>query len=55
MNYKLARTLSILVTLLLNGCMSASFSGNYVVKSGETLRGDLFVTSGSVTLRRTAA
>jgi hypothetical protein len=30
--------------------MSASFSGNYVLKAGKTLRGNLFVTSGSVTL-----
>jgi uncharacterized membrane protein len=30
--------------------MSASFSGNYVLGAGKTLRGNLFVTSGSVTL-----
>ena len=42
----------ILVTaLLLTGCMSASFAGNYVLKEGKTLRGNLFVTSGSVTMQ----
>jgi len=50
MNRKLKIIFLILGVLLLTGCTSTSFSGNYVVKSGETLRGNLFVTSGSVTL-----
>ncbi len=40
----------VVILLLLAGCMSASFSGNYVLAAGKTLRGNLFVTSGSVTL-----
>ncbi len=40
----------IIIMLLLTSCMSASFSGNYVLQAGQTLRGNLFVTSGSVTL-----
>jgi predicted small secreted protein len=50
MNRKLAIMIVLLGALLLTGCMSASFSGNYVLKAGKTLRGNLFVTSGSVTL-----
>ena len=42
--------LMVVSALLLTGCMSASFSGNYVLKEGKTLRGNLFVTSGSVTM-----
>jgi hypothetical protein len=40
----------LVVSVLLTGCWSASFSGNYVLKEGKTLRGNLFVTSGSVTM-----
>ena len=40
----------VIAAMLLSSCMAASFSGNYVVKSGQTLHGNLFVTSGSVTL-----
>jgi hypothetical protein len=36
----------------LTGSVSASFSGNYVLWAGKTLNGDLFVTSGSVTLEQ---
>lgn len=50
MKNKLAITILLLGAVLLTGCMSASFSGNYVVQSGQTLRGNLFVTSGSVML-----
>jgi uncharacterized membrane protein/predicted small secreted protein len=50
MKRKIALILLILTTLLLTGCMSASFSGNYVLSAGKTLRGNLFVTSGSVTM-----
>jgi cytoskeletal protein CcmA (bactofilin family) len=42
--------LLLLAALLLAGCMSTSFSGDYVVQSGHTLRGNLVATSGSVTL-----
>ena len=50
MNRKLAIIIVLLGALLLTGCMSASFSGNYVLTAGKTLHGNLFVTSGSVTL-----
>jgi cytoskeletal protein CcmA (bactofilin family) len=50
MNHKLAVISLLLGALLLAGCVSTSFEGSYVVKSGQTLRGNLFVTSGSVTL-----
>jgi predicted acyltransferase (DUF342 family) len=50
MNHKLTSSILLLGTFLLTGCMSTSFSGNYVLKSGETLHGNLFVTSGPVTL-----
>jgi hypothetical protein len=50
MNHKLTIIVPLLGALLLSGCMSTSFSGNYILKTGETLRGNLFVTSGSVTL-----
>ncbi len=40
----------LLATWSLNGCMSVSFSGDFVVRAGTTLTGDLFVTSGTVTL-----
>jgi predicted small secreted protein len=50
MKHKLAIIIVLLGALLLTGCMSASFSGNYVLPAGKTLHGNLFVTSGSVTL-----
>ena len=50
MNRKYSLLIMVIAALLLTSCMSASFSGNYTVKSGNTLRGNLFVTSGSVTL-----
>jgi len=50
MNRKISIIVLILAALVLNSCMSASFSGNYILKAGKTLRGNLFVTSGSVTL-----
>jgi hypothetical protein len=40
----------ILAAVMLTSCMSTSFSGNYVLGAGKTLRGNLFVTSGMVTL-----
>ena len=51
MKHKLTLTILLLGALLLSGCMSASFEGNYVVQPGDTLRGNLFVTSGSVLLQ----
>ena len=54
MNRKLAITILLLVALLLTGCTSMSFSGNYVLSSGRTLRGNLFVTSGSTTLEESS-
>ena len=50
MNHKRTIIVLLLGALFLTGCMSASFSGNYVVQAGDTLRGNLFVTSGSVLL-----
>jgi uncharacterized membrane protein/predicted small secreted protein len=50
MNRKLTIIILILVAMLLTSCMSASFSGNYVLNAGKTLHGNLFVTSGSVTM-----
>ena len=50
MNRKFTIITLILAALLLTSCMSASFSGNYVLGAGKTLRGNLFATSGSVTL-----
>ena len=51
MNHKLTNAILLLGALILTGCISTSFSGNYVLKPGETLHGDLFVTEGSVTLQ----
>jgi uncharacterized membrane protein len=51
MNRKIAILIMVIASLLLTGCMSASFSGNYVLKQGKTLHGNLFVTSGSVTMQ----
>ena len=50
MNRKFTIIILVLTGLLLTSCMSASFSGDYVLREGETLRGNLFVTSGSVIL-----
>lgn len=50
MNHKLRSTILLLGALLLSGCISASFTGDYVLRSGQTLQGNLFATSGSVTL-----
>ena len=50
MNRKLTTFILLLAALFLSGCITTSFSGNYVLRSGQTLHGDLFVTSGSVTL-----
>ncbi len=50
MNRKFTIILMVVFALLLTSCMSASFSGNYILRAGKTLRGNLFVTSGSVTL-----
>ena len=49
MNRKLT-IIMVLAALLLTSCISASFSGNYVLSAGKTLRGNLFVTSGTATL-----
>ena len=50
MNRKITVIILVVITLLLTSCISASFSGNYILKAGKTLRGNLFVTSGTVTL-----
>lgn len=50
MNHKFTTIILLFAALVLTGCMSTSFSGNYVVQSGDTVRGNLFVTSGSVIL-----
>ena len=54
MKRKLSIIIIMLVALLLTSCMSASFAGNYVLRAGRTLRGNLFVTSGSVTLEESS-
>ena len=51
MKSKFAFIILLLAAMLLSGCMSASFSGDYVLAEGKTLRGNLFVTSGSVTMK----
>jgi cytoskeletal protein CcmA (bactofilin family) len=51
MNHKLTFIFLALGALLLAGCMTASFEGDYVVPTGQTVRGNLFVTSGTVTLQ----
>ncbi len=51
MNRKSWVILMLLCALLLTSCVSTSFSGNYILEAGKTLRGNLFVTSGSVTLQ----
>ena len=50
MNRRFCTIMIVSITLILTSCLSASFSGNYVLGAGQTLRGNLFVTSGSVTL-----
>ncbi len=50
MKHKTVVVILILAAILLTSCMSTSFSGNYVLGAGKTLRGNLFVTSGTVTL-----
>lgn len=50
MKYKALFITISLGIFFLAGCMSASFSGDYVLQSGDTLRGNLIVTSGSATL-----
>lgn len=50
MKAKFSIIIVLLAALLLSSCVSASFSGNYILRTGKTLRGNLFVTSGSVTL-----
>jgi len=50
MNRKFSIIILALTGLMLTSCMSVSFSGDYVLREGDTLRGSLFVTSGSVTL-----
>ena len=54
MNRRMTIIIILLGALLLNSCMSASFSGNYILSAGKTLRGNLFVTSGSVTLEESS-
>jgi hypothetical protein len=51
MSRKLTIIFLLLGALLLTSCMSTSFSGGYTVPSGRTLRGNLFVTEGTVTLQ----
>jgi cytoskeletal protein CcmA (bactofilin family) len=51
MNHKLTIMLLALGALLLASCATTSFEGNLVVPSGETLRGNIYATSGSVTLQ----
>ena len=50
MRHKLTIIVYLLAAFLLTGCATTSFSGDYVLSSGQTLRGNLYATSGSVTL-----
>jgi cytoskeletal protein CcmA (bactofilin family) len=52
MKHKWTFIILVLAALSLTGCLSTSFSGDYTVKSGTTLQGDLFVTEGIVTLEQ---
>jgi uncharacterized membrane protein len=42
--------LFVLFSLLASGCATASTSGDYTLQSGNTLRGDLYITSGNASL-----
>jgi cytoskeletal protein CcmA (bactofilin family) len=43
--------ISLAAAALLTGCVGqVIFSGDYILRDGETLRGDLLVTSGNITL-----
>jgi predicted small secreted protein len=50
MKYRFSIIFLILAAMLLASCMSTSFSGNSVLEAGKTLRGNLSVTTGTVTL-----
>ena len=50
MKRTLTLVLLALFALLVSGCATVSTSGNYVLESGKTLRGDLMITSGLATL-----
>ena len=39
-----------MLILLTSGCATVSTSGDYTLRSGNTLRGDLYITSGHATL-----
>ena len=52
MKHSTALFILILTALLLAGCMATSFEGNYVVPAGKTQRGNIFATSGAVTLQQ---
>jgi cytoskeletal protein CcmA (bactofilin family) len=51
MKHRLAIIILILGAMLLTSCATMSFEGDLVVKSGDTLRGNIFATSGSVTMQ----
>lgn len=42
--------LFVLCILFASGCATVSTSGDYTLRSGNTLRGDLYITSGNATL-----
>lgn len=42
----------LVAVLLITTACTMAFEGDYVLKSGETLQGDLFVTSGNTTLQK---
>lgn len=50
MKRTLTLVLLALFALLASGCATVSTSGNYLLESGKTLRGDLMITSGQATL-----
>ena len=50
MRIKYLAPISLLFLLLTTGCMTVSTSGDYTLRSGETLRGNFVMTSGETTL-----
>jgi len=50
MKRTLNKILFVIIILLTSGCATVSTSGNYTLHSGNTLRGNLYITSGTATI-----
>jgi len=50
MKHTLHKILFVIIILLTSGCATVSTSGNYTLRSGNTLRGNLYITSGTATI-----